>query len=166
MFLWLSAVYETASHQILLALFTKLGITGYAWQWFLSYLVGCGDQVSKDLSLPCKYLPRVFLKAECFAPFSFTYLLALLMISSHAFYHCHADNTQIIRYFPPRSAWISECLNDMSSWMTAHYLKLNPSKPENQCTSGDASPKPKLIIISDNSIITVDRIMDPQGSLM
>ncbi|KAI5619386.1 gastrula zinc finger protein XlCGF28.1-like [Silurus asotus] len=38
------------------------------------------------------------------------------------------------------SAWISACLTDISSWMSAHQLKLNPSKTELLVIPGDSSP--------------------------
>ncbi|KAK3573201.1 hypothetical protein QTP86_015122, partial [Hemibagrus guttatus] len=58
-----------------------------------------------------------------------------LMVAHIRFsYHCYADDTQLIFSFPPSdttaSAPISACLVDISSWMTAHQLKLNPSKTE------------------------------------
>ncbi|KAK3520001.1 hypothetical protein QTP70_010414 [Hemibagrus guttatus] len=65
--------------------------------------------------------------------FSPTILTLLAVISSHGFsYHCYADDTQLIFSFlttdTTASARILACLVDISSWMTAHQLKLNPSK--------------------------------------
>ncbi|KAL7866005.1 hypothetical protein SRHO_G00112520 [Serrasalmus rhombeus] len=69
----LSAAFDTVNHTILLDTLTNLGITGYAWKWFKSYLEDRSYQVSSR---------------------------------------------------------ISACLSDISTWMAAHHLKLNPSKTE------------------------------------
>ncbi|KAK3572484.1 hypothetical protein QTP86_033910, partial [Hemibagrus guttatus] len=52
------------------------------------------------------------------------------------------------------SAWISACLVDISSWMTAHELKLNPSKTELLVIPGDPSPVQDLAISLNNSMIS------------
>ncbi|KAK3538365.1 hypothetical protein QTP86_000558 [Hemibagrus guttatus] len=52
------------------------------------------------------------------------------------------------------SAWISACLVDISSWMTAHQLKLNPSKTELLVIPGDPSPAQDLAISLNNSMIS------------
>ncbi|KAK3567182.1 hypothetical protein QTP86_011887 [Hemibagrus guttatus] len=52
------------------------------------------------------------------------------------------------------SAWISACLVDISSWMTAHQLKLNPSKTELLIIPGDPSPAQDLAISLSNSMIS------------
>ncbi|KAK3527056.1 hypothetical protein QTP86_008661 [Hemibagrus guttatus] len=52
------------------------------------------------------------------------------------------------------SARISECLADISSWMTAHQLKLNPSKTELLIIPGDPSPAQDLAISLSNSMIS------------
>ncbi|KAK3523638.1 hypothetical protein QTP70_005838 [Hemibagrus guttatus] len=73
-------------------------------------------------------------------------------------YHCYADDTQLIFSFPPSdataSARISACLADISSWMTAHQLKLNPSKTELLIIPGDSSPAQDLPISLNNSMIS------------
>ncbi|KAK3507917.1 hypothetical protein QTP70_002915, partial [Hemibagrus guttatus] len=50
------------------------------------------------------------------------------------------------------SARISACLADISSWMTAHQLKLNPSKTELLIIPGDPSPAQDLAISLSNMI--------------
>ncbi|KAK3568848.1 hypothetical protein QTP86_017954, partial [Hemibagrus guttatus] len=52
------------------------------------------------------------------------------------------------------SARISACLVDISSWMTAHQLKLNPSKTELLIIPCDLSPAQDLAISLNNSMIS------------
>ncbi|KAK3571505.1 hypothetical protein QTP86_012846 [Hemibagrus guttatus] len=52
------------------------------------------------------------------------------------------------------SARISACLADISSWMTAHQLKLNPSKTELLIIPGDPSPAQDLAISLSNTMIS------------
>ncbi|KAK3562250.1 hypothetical protein QTP86_033296, partial [Hemibagrus guttatus] len=49
---------------------------------------------------------------------------------------------------------ISACLVDISSWMTAHQLKLNPSKTELLVIPCDPSPAQDLAISLNNSMIS------------
>ncbi|KAK3533516.1 hypothetical protein QTP70_023345, partial [Hemibagrus guttatus] len=53
------------------------------------------------------------------------------------------------------SARISAYLADISSWMTAHQLKLNPSKTEPLIIPGDPSPAQDLAISLSNSMISL-----------
>ncbi|KAI4896061.1 hypothetical protein NFI96_034417 [Prochilodus magdalenae] len=48
---------------------------------------------------------------------------------------------------------ISACLTDISSWMTAHHLKLNPSKTELLFIPSTAGPHHELTISFGNSLI-------------
>ncbi|KAK3534952.1 hypothetical protein QTP70_002044 [Hemibagrus guttatus] len=57
-------------------------------------------------------------------------------------------------YLDGRSYQISACLADISSWMTAHQLKLNPSKTELLIIPGDPSPAQDLTISLSNSMIS------------
>ncbi|KAK3536724.1 hypothetical protein QTP86_022453, partial [Hemibagrus guttatus] len=52
------------------------------------------------------------------------------------------------------SARISACLVDISSWMMAHQLKLNPSKTELLVFPGDPYPAQDLAISLNNSMIS------------
>ncbi|KAI4905914.1 hypothetical protein NFI96_010736, partial [Prochilodus magdalenae] len=49
---------------------------------------------------------------------------------------------------------ISACLTDISSWMTAHHLKLNPSKTELLFIPSTTGPHRDLAISFGNSLIT------------
>ncbi|KAL6469243.1 hypothetical protein MHYP_G00227670, partial [Metynnis hypsauchen] len=92
----LSAPFDTVNHTIVLDILTNLGITGYAWKWFKSYLEDRSYQVS-----------------SC----------------------------------------ISACLSDISSWMSAHPLKLNPSKTELIFIPATTGPHHDLAISFKNSLI-------------
>src|SRR4029434_10856498 len=57
------------------------------------------------------------------------------IIYSHDFsYHYYAYDTQLYLSFPPDdttvSAWITDCLSDISTWMKDHHLRLNLAKME------------------------------------
>ncbi|KAK3534048.1 hypothetical protein QTP86_001201 [Hemibagrus guttatus] len=58
----------------------------------------------------------------------------------------------IVGYHTTASARISACLADISSWMAAHQLKLNPSKTELLIIPGDPSPARDLAISLSNSM--------------
>ncbi|KAK3528338.1 hypothetical protein QTP86_033192 [Hemibagrus guttatus] len=130
----LSAAFDTVNHKTLLSTLRSLGI----------------------------YSLLVFRKAQYFFSlllFSFyTHSLGKVIFSHGFSYHCYADDTQLIFSFPPSdttaSARISACLVDISSWMTAHQLKLNPSKTELLIIPSDPSPAQDLMISLSNSMIS------------
>ncbi|KAK3560925.1 hypothetical protein QTP86_023115, partial [Hemibagrus guttatus] len=63
------------------------------------------------------------------------------------------------------SARISACLVDISSWMTAHQLKLNPSKTELLIILGDPSPAQDLAISLNNSMIPLQPLLATLGRI-
>ena len=88
----------------------------------------------------------------------YTKSLGYIISSYGLFYHCYADNTQLLFSFLPSDTQvatrISACLADISVWMLAHRLKLNFDKTGLLLLSGKTCPLQDDSIMGDNSMVS------------
>ena len=80
------------------------------------------------------------------------------VITLHGFsYHCYADNTQLFLSFPSSDSLIethiSECLADISTWTSAHHLKLNLNKTELLFLPGKDCPHMDLLVTVVDAVV-------------
>ena len=138
----LSAAFDTVDHELLIhQMQSQIGIDGIALKWFRSYLhdrhqLVCinnarSAEVRLDYGVP---------QGSVIGPSAFSiYTLPLGdIIHSHDLdYHCYADDTQIYISVDPDQCNIDAainrletCIDDVKSWMSHNYLKLNDDKTE------------------------------------
>ena len=136
----LTAAFDTVDHDLLLLrLERQFGIHGVALQWFRSYLQGrsfrviYGGSTSTTIHIACSVPqgsvlgPRLFIlyKAD----------LAEVVEKHNVNIHVFADDTQLYQHCHRREMTttvrqLEQCLVDVSHWMSANRLKLNPEKTE------------------------------------
>uniref|UniRef100_A0AAQ4NZK3 Reverse transcriptase domain-containing protein n=1 Tax=Gasterosteus aculeatus aculeatus TaxID=481459 RepID=A0AAQ4NZK3_GASAC len=168
----LSAAFDTVNHQILISSRQELGVSGSALSLLSSYLDGRTYRVTwrGSVSEPCPLTTGVP-QGSVLGPLLFSLYTNSLgaVIRSHGFsYHSYADDTQLILSFPPSdtqvAAQISACLTDISQWMSAHHLKINPDKTELLLFPGKDSTTQDLTVNFGNSMLT-PTLTDSQLSL-
>jgi len=136
----LSAAFDSVDHGILLRRLRKsYGLSGAVIDWFASYLSGRTQHVrsSATSSTPSVVLYGVP-QGSVLGPILFLLYTAdlLQLIKSHQLTpHAYADDTQIYGFCRPADVdslreCISVCIDDVSSWMMANRLLLNPAKTE------------------------------------
>ena len=136
----LSAAFDSVDHVTLLKrLKTSYGLRGNVIQWFASYLSGLTQCVhsSKTRSSMSTLLYGVP-QGSVLGPILFLLYIAdvLQLIKRHQLQpHAYADDTQIYGFCNPSDAGVlqervSACFEDVSAWMAANRLQLNPSKTE------------------------------------
>ena len=136
----LSAAFDTVDHEILLQrLDTTFGLRGSVLDWFRSYLsdrsqyVRCGPCRSATSRLTCG-VPQ----GSVLGPILFIMYTAdlIALVEKHDLSaHLYADDTQLYGWCHPGavdglSTSVSTCLADVSGWMRANRLCLNPDKTE------------------------------------
>ena len=136
----LSAAFDTIDHGILLErLSSWFGISGSALNWFSSYLMDRTLSVKvQEFSSSPTNLNYGVPQGSVLGPILFSLYTTPLssLISSHSLDHeLFADDTQMYTCFTPNSYSDAACclqktFQSISSWMSANFLALNPSKTE------------------------------------
>ena len=136
----LSAAFDTVDHSILLRrLETSFGLKGKVLQWLRTYLVGRrqsmhqGSSTASSALICCGVPQGSVLDSILFL--LYTADLSSLIESRGLRCHLCADDTQIYGYCRPHATLelmetMSQCIDDVQSWMHANRLQLNPAKTE------------------------------------
>ena len=139
----LSAAFDTVDYDILMRrLSTKIGLKDIALSWFSSYLTGRHQKVSVNGNFSDMFELKCGVpQGSCRGPLLFTIYASKLfnIIELHLpDVHAYADDTQLYISFNPDSKedtanaimTITQCINDLQSWMIRDKLMFNPGKTE------------------------------------
>ena len=136
----LSAAFDTIDHSILLQRLTSwFSINSTALTWFQSYLssrsfvTSCGNSKSTTIPLTCGVPQGSVLGPLLFS--LYTTPLSSILSSTSVNHHLYADDTQLYISFQPSCvsasvASLQTSITQVSTWMSANLLSLNPSKTE------------------------------------
>ncbi len=139
----LSAAFDTVDHSILLSLLeTRIGITDTALQWIASYLSNRHQSVVIKGETSAKH-PLLYgvPQGSVLGPIFFTlYTLPIgdIVRKYNLKFHLYADDSQIYIGFRPlvpssitsTHDTILACVEEIRTWMSVHFLQLNPDKTE------------------------------------
>ena len=139
----LSAAFDTVNHDLLLSRMShEIGVTGVALDWLKSYFTGRTTTVVIDgVYSMAKTMDYGLPQGSILGPRSFTvYTIPIgRIIKKHSLsYHMYADDIQIFCSFDPSDplsieaalSSITTCINEIRTWMTFNFLKLNNDKTE------------------------------------
>ena len=143
----LAAVFDTVNHDTLIAkLQDKFSIGGIALEWFRSYLSGWSQHVAVgDLDMDgalsdTKSLSLGVPQGSVLGPIVFTLYTTPLgdICRAHIPFQLYADDQQVYLSFKPTHKGaqsqcmtkLQECIEDVQTWMSFNFLKLNEDKTE------------------------------------
>jgi len=136
----LSAAFDTIDHNILLdRLASWFGLSSTTLNWVKSYLYSrsFSVSVSQSSSRPFQLMYGVP-QGSVLGPLLFilyTTPLSYILSSSPTNHHLYADDTQLFTSFSAADSIhnisaLQNTISTVSSWMSANFLSLNPSKTE------------------------------------
>uniref|UniRef100_A0A8C6VQH7 Reverse transcriptase domain-containing protein n=1 Tax=Nothobranchius furzeri TaxID=105023 RepID=A0A8C6VQH7_NOTFU len=147
----LSAAFDTMDHSLLISqLQQSVRVRGVALDWFKSYLaerlfcVSLGGFTSSRSPLVCGVPQGSVLGSLLFS----LYLLPLgsIFMKHGCSFHLYADDIQVYipikRGLPPSLDPLLNCLNDVKTWMSAHFLHFKNDKTEVMLFSPSVSSGP------------------------
>ena len=141
MLLDLSAAFDTVDHQKLLNILEReIGISGLALKWFKSYLSGRCQRVringTESVEIIIKFgVPQ----GSVLGPILFNiYIRSIYKTVKSRLFNIHgfADDHQIFKTFRTENEYqimtsdLPRCFKTINTWMSSHYLQLNPGKTE------------------------------------
>ena len=155
----LSSAFDTLDHKIMISRLTSIGITGTPLTWFTSYLTNRHHYIKIDnhSSTP-RLLTHGVPQGYVLGPILFNiYILPLFKIFRSypsIKFHAYADDLQIytnISSHISNPLLLTNCINDISTWLTNNSLSLNFTKTETIKISSPNSlslayPTPPVIV--------------------
>ena len=141
MLLDLSAAFDTVDHNKLLQILEQeIGIKGTALKWFRSFISGRCQKVKINEFESHEIIIKFGVpQGSVLGPILFNIYIRSLYstVTSKRFkIHGFADDHQVYKSFKPDSEYqvlcfdLPKCFQDIETWMTRHYLQLNPGKTE------------------------------------